>query len=115
MIDLAKKNMPDPNMPQYLKAWGVDNISHISVVSGLDANGMQLNSELVFNGPMSGIFSLMSAWPLPEPSAKARVSNRPGVPVIVKMAKSDPSFTVGLLTANGRSSSVPGRVAGPPD
>ncbi len=75
LIDLAKKNMPDPNMPQYLKAWGVDNISHISVVSGLDANGMQLNSELVFNGPMSGIFSLIPNKPVTRESLQRVPAN----------------------------------------
>lgn len=64
LLALLKAEVNDPNLPRGLKAFGVDNVKNFTVVGGFDATGMQFNSALTFDGPMSGIFTLIPNKPL---------------------------------------------------
>ncbi len=75
LIAMAKQNFNDPEMPRTLKAWGVDNLQHMSIVGGFDATGLQFNSTLSFNGPIGGIFTLIPNKPLSIESLKRIPAN----------------------------------------
>lgn len=64
LLALLKAEVKEPDLLKGLKAFGVDNAKNLAVVGGFDATGMQFNSALTFDGPVSGIFTLIPNKPL---------------------------------------------------
>ena len=67
---LAAKKSGDPDVDKMLKLWGLANLKEFTFVSGYSADGMQLNSAIHSDGPLSGLFSLIPNKPLTIDSFK---------------------------------------------
>jgi hypothetical protein len=64
MVTLASTTIPDPSVKTVLTALGLDKVTHLASVTGLDSTGCVTRTRLGIDGESTGLFALVEGKPL---------------------------------------------------